>query len=142
MPTATSIPTATPTFTPTPRPTDTPTVTPTPDTVGPSISALSIGPEFEAGRSVYADPRLNVRCAVVDASGVQQVILRYWFTPYEGQAEQGTVPMTPADNLYAGSFGPLGQEGTLRYRVEARDRAGNASESSIEMRDVVYAVDY
>jgi hypothetical protein len=83
-----------------------------------------------------------VQCIVVDPSGVQQVVLHYQFTPLYGEAEAKTVALTPADNLYAGTFGPLGQEGTLRYRVEARDKAGNVSESPIEIRNVVYAADY
>jgi hypothetical protein len=140
--TATPLPTATPAPPATSTPPPTPTVTPTPDTVGPLIAKVSISPEIEQGESVDANRDLTVQCVVADPSGIQNVVLAFLFTPAEGSAQSGTVKMTPADNLYVATLDPLQEEGKLRFRIEARDRAGNASTSPMEFRDVRYAADY
>jgi hypothetical protein len=77
----------------------------------------------------------------VDPSGIQGVRLRLWFTPLEGDTQERTTMMTPADNLYAASFGPLGAEGTLRYRIEAQDKAGNVSNTPVDLREVTYGLE-
>jgi hypothetical protein len=49
--------------------------------------------------------------------------------------------MTPADERYAVTLGEFGAEGTLRYQVVARDRAGNQTESPTELRQVTYGLE-
>ncbi len=127
--------------TPTSTPSPTPTITPTPDTVGPTISQVSISPEYEQGESVYANRDLTVQCIAVDPSGIRQVVLHYWFDPLEGGVQERRAAMTPADQRYVVTLGELGEEGTLRYRVEAQDRAGNQSNSPIELREVTYGLE-
>jgi hypothetical protein len=104
------------------------------DTTAPTITGVSQSPP---ANNVQPTDTVEVTATVTDAlSGVKNVTLYY---SKDGGATWNPVPMQPNGQLYKGTIPPLPADTTVKYYIEAFDKAGN-KKISPETEYYIYTV--
>jgi hypothetical protein len=104
------------------------------DITAPTITGVSQNPP---ANNVQPTDTVEVTATVTDAlSGVKNVTLYY---SKDGGATWNPVPMQPNGQLYKGTIPPLPADTTVKYYIEAFDKAGN-KKISPETEYYIYTV--
>jgi len=104
------------------------------DITAPTITGVSQSPP---ANNVQPTDTVEVTATVTDAlSGVKNVTLYY---SKDGGATWNPVPMQPNGQLYKGTIPPLPADTTVKYYIEAFDKAGN-KKISPETEYYIYTV--
>jgi hypothetical protein len=104
------------------------------DITAPTITSVSQNPP---ANNVQPTDTVEVTATVTDAlSGVKNVTLYY---SKDGGATWNLVPMQPNGQLYKGTIPPLPADTTVKYYIEAFDKAGN-KKISPETEYYIYTV--
>jgi PKD repeat protein len=104
------------------------------DITAPTITSVSQNPP---ANNVQPTDTVEVTATVTDAlSGVKNVTLYY---SKDGGATWNPVPMQPNGQLYKGTIPPLPADTTVKYYIEAFDKAGN-KKISPETEYYIYTV--